>query len=72
MDAHRAWQDRHPATHRRPTARYQPWFDNARRLKDLIAKLEAASLAAAAQTEGWAPTNANTPTTRSHPDRQGR
>ena len=53
-------------------ARYQPWFDNARRLKDLIAKLEAASLAAAAQTEGWAPTNADTPTTRSHPDRQGR
>ena len=53
-------------------ARYQPWFDNARRLKDLIAKLEAASLAAAAQTEGWAPTNAAPPTTRSHPDRQGR
>src|SRR5437899_3034657 len=34
-------------------ARYQPWFDNARRLKHLIAKLEAASLAAAAQAEGW-------------------
>ena len=26
--------------------RYQPWFDNARRLKDLIAKLEIASLQA--------------------------
>lgn len=25
-------------------ARYQPWFDNARRLKDLIAKLETASV----------------------------
>jgi hypothetical protein len=25
-------------------ARYQPWFDNARRLKDIIAKLEVASL----------------------------
>jgi hypothetical protein len=24
--------------------RYQPWFDNARRLKDIIAKLEVASL----------------------------
>lgn len=28
--------------------RYQPWFDNARRLKDLIAKLEIASLHAVA------------------------
>ncbi len=27
-------------------ARYRPWFDNARRLKELLAKLEAASLAA--------------------------
>lgn len=34
-------------------ARYRPWFDNARRLKDLVAKLEAASLAAVEQTEGW-------------------
>jgi hypothetical protein len=25
-------------------ARYQPWFDNARRLKDLVAKLEIASV----------------------------
>jgi hypothetical protein len=25
-------------------ARYQPWFDNSRRLKDLIAKLEIASV----------------------------
>jgi hypothetical protein len=32
-------------------ARYQPWFDNARRLKDLIAKLETASLHALAQAE---------------------
>ena len=37
-------------------ARYRPWFDNARRLKDLIAKLEIASLAAAEQAEGWATT----------------
>lgn len=27
-------------------AQYQPWFDNARRLKDLVAKLEIASLQA--------------------------
>jgi hypothetical protein len=32
-------------------ARYQPWFDNARRLKDLIAKLETASLHAVQQAE---------------------
>lgn len=33
-------------------ARYQPWFDNARRLKDLLAKLEIASLHALEQAEG--------------------
>lgn len=33
-------------------ARYQPWFDNARRLKDLLGKLEAASLHALEQAEG--------------------
>jgi Family of unknown function (DUF6788) len=32
--------------------RYQPWFDNARRLKDLIAKLETASIQAFESTEG--------------------
>lgn len=32
-------------------ARYQPWFDNARQLKDLVAKLEAASLHALEQAE---------------------
>ena len=32
-------------------ARYQPWFDNARRLKDLVAKLEIASLHAFEQAE---------------------
>ena len=36
--------------------RYQPWFDNARRLKDLVAKLEIASLQAAATAEGWTTT----------------
>ena len=33
-------------------ARYQPWFDNARRVKDLVAKLETASLHALEQEEG--------------------
>ena len=33
-------------------ARYQPWFDNARRLKDLVAKLEIASLQAVETAEG--------------------
>lgn len=32
-------------------ARYQAWFDNARRLKDLVAKLEIASLHALEQAE---------------------
>jgi hypothetical protein len=32
--------------------RYRPWFDNARRLKDLIAKLEVASIQAFESTEG--------------------
>lgn len=36
--------------------RYRPWFDNARKLKDLVAKLEIASLAAVAQAEGWTKT----------------
>lgn len=36
-------------------ARYQPWFDNARRLKELTAKLEIASLHALEQVEGPAP-----------------
>lgn len=33
-------------------ARYQPWFDNARRLKELVAKLEIASLQAVETAEG--------------------
>lgn len=32
--------------------RYRPWFDNARRLKDLVAKLEVASVQAFESTEG--------------------
>lgn len=34
-------------------ARYRPWFDNAGRLKDLVAKLQIASLHAVEQAEGW-------------------
>lgn len=33
-------------------ARYQSWFDNARRLKELVAKLEIASLQAVETAEG--------------------
>lgn len=45
-------------------ARYQPWFDNARRLKQLVAKLEIASLQAfetAESTTTKATTTATTP-----------
>ncbi len=33
--------------------RYQPWFDNARRLHELVNDLEAASLRDIEATEGW-------------------
>lgn len=36
--------------------RYQPWFDNARRLRELSAELEALSVRTAEQAEGWPPT----------------
>jgi len=35
-------------------ARYQPWFDNARRLKELTARLQIASVHAVEISEGWA------------------
>jgi len=35
--------------------RYKPWFDNARRLRELTAQIEALSLATAEQAEGWEP-----------------
>lgn len=34
-------------------SRYQPWFDNAHRLRELITDLEARSLRALEQAEGW-------------------
>lgn len=35
--------------------RYQPWFDNARRLRELTAELHALSIHAAERAEGWQP-----------------
>ena len=34
-------------------ARYGSWFDNAKRLRDAVAQLEALCLQAASQAEGW-------------------
>lgn len=34
--------------------RYRPWFENKRRLRELISELEALSLETAEQAEGWA------------------
>ncbi len=33
--------------------RYRPWFEDNRRLRELISELEALSLRAAAHAEGW-------------------
>ena len=33
--------------------RYRPWFDNNRRLRQLVSELESLSLQAAEQAEGW-------------------
>lgn len=33
--------------------RYQPWFDNARKLRELVSELEALSVQAATDAEGW-------------------
>lgn len=56
-------------------ARYQPWFDNARRLKELIAMLQIASVHAVEISEGWATQAASaSPTTaprRRSPRRTG-
>jgi hypothetical protein len=35
--------------------RYAPWFENARLLRELLAELEALSLHAAHEAEGWPP-----------------
>jgi hypothetical protein len=33
--------------------RYQPWLDNARRLRELITELEALTINAVERAEGW-------------------
>lgn len=33
--------------------RYQPWLDNARKLRDLVSQLEALSIDAIRHAEGW-------------------
>lgn len=35
--------------------RYRPWFENRRRLRELVGELEALSLDVAERAEGWAP-----------------
>lgn len=49
--------------------RYRPWFDNRKRLKDLVAKLEIASLHAFQAAER---PSGNTPSTGSAPRRRAR
>ena len=44
-------------------ARYQPWFDNSRRLKDLIAKLEVVSLQAIETADRLTAKTASPPST---------
>src|SRR6266540_1954431 len=34
-------------------ARYQPWLDNASRLRDLVSELETLTVQTIEQTEGW-------------------
>jgi len=35
--------------------RYRPWFENRKRVRELVSELEALSLEIAEQAEGWAP-----------------
>ena len=51
--------------------RYQPWFDNARRLKELIAKLEIASVHALQSEDRQAHTASDSPTSRRSTRRRG-
>ena len=43
----------HPPPDPEQADRYRPWFDNNRRLRELIAELEALSLQAAENAEQW-------------------
>lgn len=51
--------------------RYQPWFDNARRLKELVAKLEIASVHALETEDRQARTASAPPTSRRSTPRRG-
>lgn len=51
-------------------ARYQPWFDNSRRLKDLVAKLEIVSLQAVETADALIATTATPPPTPSRKHRK--
>ena len=53
-------------------ASYQPWFDNARRLKEIVARLEIASLHAVEQFDGRAKrtTRASSPTSERRSPRE--
>jgi hypothetical protein len=53
-------------------ARYQSWFDNARRLKDLMAKLEIVSVQAIELSEGWGERAPATDTADGRAPRRGR
>jgi len=33
--------------------RYRPWFDNTRRLKELVSELQALSVEVVGEAEGW-------------------
>lgn len=50
--------------------RYQTWFDNARRVKELIAKLEIASVHALQSEDRQARTTSTPPTSRRSPPRR--
>ena len=50
--------------------RYQEWFDNARRVKEIVAKLEIASQHAIEQSEANTTPNPSTPAASPHPPRR--
>ena len=53
MDPQEKRQDRHRILTGEQLADYQPWFDNHRRLRELIAELEELSLAIAEADPRW-------------------
>ena len=53
-------------------ARYGPWFENAKRIRELLAELERISVAAMARAEGWPEPDPPPPDRRrSRPRRRG-